>query len=120
MTGVRPYIASRALKAVKYFIDYLIRELKVNMDNLFGKVKLHQIHYDPEIIPVEEFEKFLSLVTPENGIGTKGAKRKETVNYYRPWLKKVFILSLLTGERLDGIVLLRWTHVEGNFLKIPN
>lgn len=108
------------IKAVKYFIDYLISELKVNMDNLFGKVKLHQIHYDPEIIPVEEFEKFLSLITPENGIGTKGAKRKETVNYYRPWLKKVFILSLLTGERLDGIVLLRWTHVEGNFLKIPN
>lgn len=108
------------IKAVKYFIDYLIRELKVNMVNLFEKVRLPQIHHDPEIIPVEEFEKFLSVITPENGIGTKGAKRKETVNYYRPWLKKVFILSLLTGERLDGIVLLRWTHVEGNFLKIPN
>ena len=108
------------IKAVKYFIDYLIDELKVELKNPFEKVKLKGIHHNPEIIPVEEFEQFLSAITPENGVGYKGVKRKETVNYYRDWLRKVFILSLLTGERLDGIVLLEWSHVEGNFLKIPN
>ncbi|PZR31612.1 MAG: hypothetical protein DI538_20745 [Azospira oryzae] len=108
------------MKAVKYFVNYLIDELRSDMRNPFDKVKFPEIHYDPEIIPVEEFEQLLSFITLENGIGTKGKKKKETVNYYRDWLKKVFIFSLLTGERLDGIVLLQWKHVEGNFLRIPN
>ncbi len=42
------------------------------------------------------------------------------MNHYRPWLKKVFALALFTGERLDGIVLLKWSHIDGNFFKIPN
>jgi integrase len=107
------------INGAKYFIKYLIKELEIDMKNPFDKVKLREIHYTPEVIPVEEFELLLSVITPENGIGVKG-KRQDTVNYYRPWLKKVLIFSLLTGERLDGIVLLQWKHVEGNFLKIPN
>src|SRR3546814_16243597 len=90
------------------------------MKNPFYKVKLPEIHHDPEIVPVEEFEQLLSVITPENGVGTKGKKKKETVNYYRDWLKKVLIFSLLTGERLDVIVLLKWYHIEGNFLRILN
>ena len=108
------------IKTARYFINYLIDELGIDMRNPFDRVKLAEVHYDPEIIPVEEFEQLLTVVTPENGIGVKGRKKKENVNYYHPWLKKVFIFSLLTGERLDGIVLLQWKHVEGNFLKIPN
>lgn len=108
------------MKAGKYFFDYVINDLEVAMKNPFNKVKMPEVHYDPEIIPVEEFELLLSVITPENGMGTKGQKRKEKVNYYRPWLKKVFVLGILTGERLDGIVLLRWSHIEGNFFKIPN
>ncbi len=108
------------IKAAKYFVDYLIKELSVDIKNPLDRVKLRVIHHDPEIVPVEEFEHLLSVITPENGIGTKGRKKKENVNYYRDWLRKVFIFSLLTGERLDGIVLLQWKHVEGNFLRIPN
>src|SRR3546814_4029717 len=90
------------------------------MKNPFYKVKLPEIHHDPEIVPVEEFEQLLSVITPENGGGTKGKKKKETVNYYRDWLKKVFIFPLWTGERLDGIVLHQWSNIEGNFLRIPS
>jgi integrase len=107
------------VNGAKYFIKYLIEGLEIDMRNPFDKVKLREIHYTPEIIPVEEFELLLSVITSENGIGVKG-KREDTVNYYRPWLKKVLIFSLLTGERLDGIVLLQWKHIEGNFLRIPN
>lgn len=108
------------IKGAKYFIKYLIDELEIDMKNPFDKVKLREIHYTPEIIPVEEFELLLSVVTPENGIGEKGKTRVDTVNYYRPWLKKVLIFGLLTGERLDGIVLLQGKHIDGNFLRIPN
>jgi site-specific recombinase XerD len=106
------------MQGVKYFFGYVIKDLKIAMDNPMGKVKMPDVHYDPEIIPVEEFERLLSVITPENGIGVKG-QTKHTVNYYRPWLKKVFVLALLIGERLDGIVLLRWLHLEGNFFKSP-
>lgn len=108
------------LKTAKYFVNYLIEELDVEMKNPFEKVKFPEVHYDPEIIPIEEFEQLLSVITPEKGVGEKGKKRKEVVNYYRDWLKKVFVLALLTGERLDGIVLLKWSHIDGNFFKIPN
>jgi integrase len=108
------------MKACSYFFKWVIKGLKVKMDNPFENVKIREVYYDPEIIPVEEFEKLLSVITPENGIGTKGVKKKENVNYYRPWLKKAIGLSLLIGERLDGVVLLRWTHINGNFFKIPN
>jgi integrase len=90
------------------------------MDNPLEKVKIQAVHYDPQVISAEEFELFLSTITEENGTGTKGSEGTHKVNYYRPWLKKVFVLSLLIGERLDGVVLLRWSHVEGNFFKIPN
>lgn len=108
------------IKGAKYFIKYLIDELEIDMKNPFDKVKLREIHYTPEIIPVEEFELLLSVITPENGIGEKGKTRVDTVNYYRPWLKKVLVFALLTGERLDGIVLLQGKHIDGNFLRIPN
>jgi hypothetical protein len=108
------------MKADKYFFKYVIKKLKVKIDNPFEEVKIREVHYDPEIIPVEEMEQLLGVITPENGKGIKGLKKKETVNYYRPWLKKVIALSLLIGERLDGVVLLRWRHIEGNFFKIPN
>lgn len=108
------------MKTGKYFFDYVTDDLEIVMKNPFDKVKMPGVHYDPEIIPVDEFERLLSVMTPENGMGTKGKKRKENVNYYKPWLKKVFVLALLTGERLDGLVLLRWSHIEGNFFKIPN
>jgi integrase len=108
------------MKAVKYFFDYVIKELKVVMSNPIEKVKMPEVHYDPEIIPVEEFEQLLSVITPENAIGPKGKKVVENINNYRPWLKKVFVLALLTGERLESIVQLRWSHIEGNFFKIPN
>lgn len=108
------------MQGVKYFFNYVIRDIKVAMENPLDRVKMPEVHYDPEIIPVEEFELFLSGITEENGVGIKGSKGTHRVNYYRPWLKKVFVLSLLIGERLDGVVLLRWSHIEGNFFKIPN
>jgi integrase len=108
------------MKAVMAFFDYVIDELEVSMKHPLDKVKLSEVHHDPELIPVEELELLLSMITQENGIGARGDKARQTVNHYRPWLKKVIILSLLTGERLDGVVLLKWSHIEGNFFKIPN
>jgi hypothetical protein len=108
------------MQGVKYFFNYVIKDLRVAIDNPLDRVKMPEVHYDPEIIPEEKFDLFISCITEGNGIGIKGSKGKHSVTYYRPWLKKVFILSLLIGERLDGVVLLKWSHSEGNFFMIPN
>ncbi|MEI9921120.1 MAG: hypothetical protein WDO14_20340 [Bacteroidota bacterium] len=108
------------MQAVKYFFNYVIMNLKIVMENPLEKVKIPTVYYDPEVITVDEFDLFLSGITEENGLGIKGSRGTHKVNYYRPWLKKVFVLSLLIGERLDGVVLLRWSHIEDNFFKIPN
>lgn len=108
------------MQSVKYFFNYVIRDLKIAMDNPLENVKMQAVHYDPEVISPEEFELFVSGITEKNGTGIKGSKGTHKVDYYRPWLKKVFILSLLIGERLDGVVLLRWSHIDGDFFKIPN
>ncbi len=107
------------ITAVKYFFEFLIKNEWVKMRNPFGQIPKKHLAYDPEIIPLEEFERFLAIITPVNGVGNKGSK-KETVNFYRPWMKRVFVFSLLTGERLDGIVLLKWKDIKDNYIGIPN
>lgn len=108
------------MSAGKYFFKWVIRDLEIEMKNPFEKVKLRTVRKNPEIIPFEEINLLFSVITPENGVGKKGKKKVETVNYYRPWLKRVLLLALLTGERRDGLVLLKWTDIKGHFLQIPN
>lgn len=64
------------MKACKYFFVWVIKNLKVTMRNPFEDVKMPEVHYDPEIIPIEEFEQLLSMIKPENGFGVK--RREET------------------------------------------
>jgi integrase len=108
------------MKAGRYFVTYLIDELGLAMKNPFQDVALLTVHNDPESITETELQHFLTLITPENGIGSKGIKKVSAVHHYRPWLKKVILLGLLTGERLDGLVNLRWSYREGSLFKIPN
>ncbi len=107
------------IKSVRYLFDHIIKRLEINIKNPFERVSIRSINYDPEIITVDEFEKLLSLITHENGKATKG-KNEKPINYYRPWLAKVFVFSLLVGERRDRIVLLRWSDIKDNYIGIPN
>lgn len=105
--------------AVRYFIKYIMDEFKVDIENHFEKVKTRELTYDPEIIEEEDIIQLLDSITEVNGKATKGTSN-HSVNYYRPWLRNCFLLALLTGERLDGVVLLQWKHIENNYIKIPN
>jgi len=105
--------------ACRYFFDYLINKHGVEMRNPFQEVKKRLIAYSPEIITEVELEAFFDVITPKNGIGVKG-KNKNRVQHYQPWLVPVFKFSLLIGERLDGIVRLRWGDVHDNYIGIPN
>jgi integrase len=69
-----------------------------------------------------EFDKLLTLITPENGIQMKtlrSRKNQKKTNHYKPWLKWAFRLGLFTGGRSEDIVELKWNDIsldeKGNF-----
>jgi integrase len=89
------------------------------MDNPFMRVRSKALSYDPTIITEEQLEEFLNGITPENGIGTKGSQG-HTVNYYRPWLRSAFLLTVMIGDRISGMVQLKWKDHKDNFFGVPN
>lgn len=106
--------------AGQQFIKYLTDALKIEMANPFERVQLVSLNYNPEAISIAEFEQFLQAITAENGIGIKSQNTGERINFYRPWLRKVYMLAVLIGERGDGLVLLTWQDRKENMLRIPN
>ncbi len=108
------------MEALRFMFDYLINHRKVDISNPFSNVTRKKTHYSPEIITEEEFVIFLSKIDQENGVGSKGVKVISKVNYYRPWLSIAFKLAISIGERLDGLVNLKWKDVKENYIGIPN
>jgi integrase len=107
--------------AVRYFIQHLIDHRGISFVNPFSQVRQKHISFSPEILTHEEFLHLISVITPENGIGYRGrGENRQAVNYYRPWLAQVYKMALLIGERRDGLVLLKWKDVKGNYIGLPN
>lgn len=99
------------------FIKFVNTKFRYDIDNFFSEVKLKREPVNPEILTDEEIDKLFSVITYENGWCKQG---KKNVNRCYPWLKDAIMIGLLTGERQDGIFYLEWSHVDGNYLKIPN
>lgn len=102
----------------------------VNLSRLFQYL-IHKKHYDlidpfkdinrksisrkgkNDAIYPDEFAVLLKLVTEDNGWGKRidrGILRN--VQRWRPWLKSAFRLGIETGERRDGIALMRWSDID--------
>lgn len=105
------YIAS-----VRQFYNVMIDEKIVEENPLRGVIRKHTFN-DPKIIKMEELSKLLNVTTKENGWGWKSGQKRD---WYRNWLKVSWLLGLFTGERRDGVFLLQWKHIEGDFFKIPD
>ena len=105
---------------VRDFFNYAIKELKIDMDNPIQGVKRKIENRNKSIIHYHEFNMLLDAISPDNSIAYVGEKSRKKVDYYRPWLKDVFIGALLTGERRKGLVELKWSDIEGDFIGIPD
>lgn len=85
--------------------------------NPFNRITQKYTVNNPDIIYEEELGQLFKVISYDNGWAQVGKTRR---NHYRPWLKNAILLALYTGERRDGVFLLKWRHVEENYIKIPN
>ena len=93
---------------MKTFFNWVIKVKDYDISNPFRHAELRYDKREKNIVNKEEFEKLLSVITPENGYIKIKNKRR---NLYRPWLVNALKLALETGLRTEELVVLRWSHI---------
>ncbi len=105
------------------FFNYVKDVLGINVTNPFEDVKKKFVKRKNFIVELSEFEELLKVVNKRNGEYEQSDRGKIYIrNHYRTWLKDAFKLALYTGERRDGIVLMRWNFVDlkERIITLPN
>ncbi|WP_420575261.1 tyrosine-type recombinase/integrase [Ekhidna sp.] len=115
---IGPASYNHHVKAVHYWIKTLIREFGYDLENPFDGFKRKKKQEDPQFLEIHELHDLLDKITPENGVSEKGKKKKETVNYYRDWLKQYFILSAFIGGRPSEVARLTWNDVGEDYITL--
>jgi integrase len=105
------------------FFNFIKDKLGVNITNPFDDVRKKFIKRKNFTIELTEFDQLLKVVTKNNGeyeINDRNKTYKR--NHYRKWLKDAYQLALYTGERRDGIVLMKWSFIdmEERIITLPN
>lgn len=98
-------------KYMQYYSTFLDWCQGIGKVNYFKKVPKRITIYTPEIITQKDFEKLLSVITPENGIQITPGQKKQTRNMYRSWLVHAFKISLETGRRRPEVVSMKWSDI---------
>lgn len=78
--------------------------------------------WNREVFSHDNLDEILSVISPENGVGQKGKKRVEKINYYKrlPDFENTIMLHALTGARPGEVTEFKWSHINENYLDIPN
>ena len=111
--GQRSY--NKHLVIMKAFFNWVIEKQEYRKaSNPFRHVELQFPKTEPNIISKEEFDKLITVITKENGIGKDGE------NHYREFLPFAFRLALESGLRREELAVLRWSDVVemGNVVSV--
>lgn len=117
-----PKTYNNNIRAINTFFIWLIKygyEIKNPFEGITQKWEVK----DPKMVSLSDLTTMLKNIKPENGkveIFTARTGKTTTMQYYKPWLKHAIILFLMTGERRDGVFLVKWEHIFGEYIKIPN
>lgn len=94
------------------FYAWWQKKTRYGGENFFSKVNRKDIFPDPQTFDnAEEFEAFLSKITPENGYRLYPGTQNDKRTVYRPWLKQAYQIALETGARRENLVLLKTSDV---------
>lgn len=107
----------------KAFIKYVKEHLGINMVNPFDKVNKKYVETQNLTLKINEFFELLKIVTKRRGVYESKEYDKIVLrNHYRTFLKDAYILALHTGERRDGVVLMKWNfvNIEERYISLPN
>ena len=101
--------------------NYFINFREYDLVNPFKTIKRKVVKKNVEGVDLLKFEMLIDAIKPDlsNAYSFKGAK-KERVNNYRDFLKICYYAHLMIGDRPEGMVLLKWSHVKSNYIVIPN
>ncbi len=94
------------MSCLRAFYNHLINYERMDVQNLFLKVPVRSVEYDPQSFSTEEFKKVLAVTKTENGFDTK-----EKRNRFRDWLPTAFKLGAFTCLRLDELVHLKYIDI---------
>ena len=89
---------------LRTFFNHLINYERFDIQNLFKKVPVLSVIYDPQSFSKEEFYNVLAVTNNENGYDDKGKR-----NRFKDWLPTAFKLGLFTGLRLDEVTQIKYT-----------
>jgi integrase len=118
-----PRTYNNRMRDNRAFFNYIKDSLGVNVTNPFDEVKKKFVKRKNFIVELNEFEELLKMVTKKNGEFEQSDRGNIYIrNHYRSWLKDAYKLALYTGERRDGIVLMRWSFVDlkERIITLPN
>lgn len=102
---------SSPLKVLKPWVEYMIEEHQINMKNPFGAVKFPTVEYNVKSIEINEFNAVLNAIDAKSPYQYLGGKNKERKSHYRPYLKDMFKLGILTGFRREELACIRWNAI---------
>lgn len=82
----------------------------IDVKNPFAAVVRKPEYHNPQAITKEEFEAFIKVIAPENGIHPReGIKRHR--NIYRKYLVPGYRLFLYTGRRREEVINMRFSDI---------
>lgn len=105
------------------FFNYIKDNLGINITNPFEDVRKKYVKRKNYTIDLIDFEQLINSISKKNGVYEQNDRNKVyTRNHYRSWLKDAYKLALFTGERRDGIVLMKWSFVNMSerIITLPN
>lgn len=101
----RTYFKSIAI--MKAFVNWTIEMKEIVTFNAFSKVEIENSESNAVTILKNEFDSLLNNVSVENGFDEISNR-----NWYYPWLKIAFRLSVETSMRREELVSLKWSDLK--------
>jgi integrase len=77
--------------------------------NPFHMVKHKPTFFTPKSFPINQLRPFLESITEDKGIKVYTEKVRKTL--YKPYLNEIFLLSLYTGRRREGLVTMKFNEI---------
>lgn len=104
------------LRILRLWIEFVIKRLKIEMQNPFMDVKLVSHENSVSALTKSEFENVCLAIEKMNPIRLLNGTTNKQKNLYRPYLVNAYKLALYSGLRREEVVTLTWK----NIFKIEN
>jgi integrase len=97
----------KSIGIMKAFVNWTIDMKEIISFNAFAKIEIENSESNAVTITKDEFIRLLDNLNSENGFDDDNKR-----NWYYPWLKFAFRLSIETPMRREELVSLKWSDLK--------